>query len=69
MDTTNKEQFKEISVCPHCGEPTEEKFSGDEGWTFCMGECGCIEGDRTETKFECQKCHELCDEEICNCES
>jgi predicted DNA-binding transcriptional regulator AlpA len=33
------------SKCPHCGAPTEEKFSGDEGWTFCTDGCGCIEGD------------------------
>lgn len=60
-------QFEEISVCPHCHAPTEEKFSGDEGWTFCSDGCGCLEGDRTVHKFLCLNCEEICDEEKCNC--
>lgn len=60
-------QFEEISVCPHCGELAEKRFSGDEGWTFCSGECGCIEFEGSETKYWCKKCEEICDEEQCNC--
>lgn len=59
--------FEEISVCPHCGEPSEERFSGDEGWAFCSDGCGCIEGDGTLTKFVCSECEEIVDEEKCNC--
>lgn len=59
--------FEEISVCPHCNEPTEERFSGDEGWTFCSGECGCLEGDHVETKYVCPNCEEIVDEPKCNC--
>jgi hypothetical protein len=64
---TGAEQFEEISVCPHCNEPAEEKFSGDEGWTFCSGECGCIEGEGSVHKFICKKCEQICDEEKCEC--
>lgn len=63
---TTKE-FEEVKVCPHCGALSEEKFSGDEGWSFCSDGCGCIEGERSVYKFECPDCHELCDEEKCNC--
>lgn len=59
--------FEEISVCPYCDAPTEEKFSGDEGWTFCSDGCGCLEGEHKVYKFECPKCHELRDEPKCNC--
>ncbi len=37
----------ELQVCPHCGATTEERSSGDEGWTFCTEECGCLEGSET----------------------
>ena len=43
-----------ITVCADCGEPTEEKWSGDEGWTVCSG-CGNVEGDTIEitlTEYE-----------------
>lgn len=60
-------QFEEISVCPHCGAQTEERFLGDEGWTFCSDECGCLEGDIIEHKFLCNECGEICDEEKCDC--
>lgn len=59
--------FEEISVCPHCNAPTEERHSGDEGWTFCSDGCGCLEGDRTVYKFICSDCEEICDEEKCDC--
>ncbi len=59
--------FKEISVCPHCDMPTEERFSGDEGWTFCSDGCGCLEGDGVVYKFECQECYSICDDEKCIC--
>lgn len=62
-----KHAFEEISVCPHCNAPTEQRFSGDEGFTFCTDECGCIEGERTVYKFECLNCHGICDEEKCTC--
>lgn len=60
-------EFKEVTVCPHCNALTEERFSGDEGWTFCSDECGCLEGDHTLNKFECQKCYSINDDEKCNC--
>lgn len=60
-------RFEEITVCPHCGEPTEERFSGDEGWTFCSDECGCLEGDRLERKFLCTMCNEIKDDDACDC--
>lgn len=63
MDLSN--QFEEVSVCPHCGALTEEKFSGDEGWTFCTDGCGCLEGDRIEHKFICKYCEEIKDTEHC----
>lgn len=59
--------FEEVSVCPHCGSLTEEKFAGDEGWTFCTDGCGCLEGDRPIHKFLCSECEEICDTENCNC--
>lgn len=61
-------QFEEVSVCPHCGALTEERFFGDEGWTFCADGCGCLEGDRVEYKFMCLSCEEICDEEKCECQ-
>jgi len=61
------EQFEEVSVCPHCNALAEERFSGDEGWTFCTDGCGCIEGEGSVSKFMCNKCEEIKDEEICNC--
>lgn len=68
METITKQlEFDEVTVCPHCGVLTEEKFSGDEGWTFCSDLCGCIEGDTLDHKFECPDCHELLDEPKCNC--
>jgi len=62
-----KPKFDEVSLCPHCGAQTEEKFSGDEGWTFCSDGCGCLEGDRLDHKFICLNCESICDEEKCNC--
>lgn len=59
--------FEEISCCPHCGEPSEERFSGDEGWTFCSGECGCIEFEGSETRYCCSECGDIFDEPICAC--
>lgn len=59
--------FEEVKVCPHCGALSEERFSGDEGWSFCTEECGCIEGDPPVHKFQCSECGNLCDEEKCNC--
>ncbi len=59
--------FEEISVCPHCLMPTVEKFSGDEGWTFCSEDCGCLEGEKPLYKFECSRCGDLKDTEECNC--
>jgi len=59
--------FEEVKVCPHCGALSEEKFSGDEGWSFCTDECGCIEGSPTVHKFECSDCKDLLDEPKCNC--
>lgn len=61
-------EFEEVTVCIHCGTQTEEVFSSHEGATCCP-ECGCVEGFDNPTKFECPKCHELCDEEKCDCES
>lgn len=61
------EDFEEVKVCPHCGAPSEEKFSGDEGWSFCSDGCGSIEGEKSVYKFECPSCHELKDEPKCNC--
>ena len=60
-------KFEEVSVCPHCGALTVEKFSGGEGWTFCSDGCGCLEGDRIEHKIECSQCHEIKDDESCDC--
>lgn len=62
---TVSEKFEEISVCPFCDAPTEERFSGDEGFTFCTGDCGCLEGEKTVSKFVCGICGEICDEEKC----
>ena len=59
--------FEEVQVCPHCGALAEEKFSGDEGWTFCTDGCGCIEGDKSVYKFECNKCFSICETEKCDC--
>lgn len=59
--------FNEVQVCPHCNAMAEEKFAGDEGWTFCSDGCGCIEGDVSVFKFECSSCHEICDTENCEC--
>jgi hypothetical protein len=60
-------EFEEISVCPYCNAPTEEKFSGDEGWTFCPEGCGCLEGEKSVYKFICPDCEEVCDEDACTC--
>jgi len=60
--------FEEVSVCPYCLMPSEERsFGGNDGATFCSGDCGCIEGEGSINKFECSECGELCDEEKCNC--
>jgi hypothetical protein len=59
---------EEISVCPHCNAPTEERFIGDEGWTFCTDGCGCLEGDKPMHKFQCSHCMEIQDVEECNCD-
>jgi len=48
------ENFIEIQVCDDCGEITEEKGIGTEGWTICPG-CGNVEGDTT-TMWECKNC-------------
>jgi len=64
----NPLHFEEISLCPYCEAPTEEKFSGDEGWTFCSDGCGCLEGVDLIHKFICLKCQEICDKEECNCQ-
>ena len=40
-------QFKDediFEVCPFCYAEVEEKHMGDEGWTFCSEDCGCLEG-------------------------
>lgn len=60
-------QFEEVTVCPHCGALTEERHSGDEGWTFCSDGCGCLEGDNLERKFECSQCGELKNDDSCDC--
>lgn len=60
-------QFDEVTVCPHCGSLTEEKFIGDEGATFCTDGCGNLEGYGLIHKFQCKKCYEIVDEEKCNC--
>lgn len=59
--------FEEIGVCPHCGSNTVERFSGDEGWTFCSDGCGCLEGAERTSKFECSICREFSDEPKCLC--
>lgn len=69
MKTAIENKFEEISICAHCGEPTNEvTYSCGNGWdgnTICNG-CGMIEPD-TVTKFFCKDCEEICDEETCNC--
>jgi hypothetical protein len=62
-----KQQFEEVSVCPYCDALTEERFSGDEGFTFCSDGCGCLEGEKSVYKFECLICHELRDSPECSC--
>src|SRR6478736_1725153 len=59
-------QFDEVTVCPHCGSLTEEKFIGDEGATFCTDGCGNLEGNGVLHKFQCKKCYEIVDEEKCD---
>lgn len=66
-ETIEKVKFEEVSTCPHCGAMTEERFIGDEGWTFCSEDCGCLEGDRLVTKYLCLTCYELKDSEKCAC--
>ncbi len=46
-----KEYEETITVCKSCGEATEEKSIGDEGWTVCPG-CKTIEGDTEEITLE-----------------
>lgn len=36
-----------VSCCPYCNALTEERGFGDEGWTFCSEDCGCLEGANT----------------------
>ncbi len=63
------EQFEEVQVCPFCGAETEERGLGDEGWTFCSDDCGCLEGEKPVHKFACVKCGNICDEEKCDCQN
>ena len=44
-----QEDYEEMSVCSGCGFPTEERFSGDEGWSVCEN-CGPVEGN-TKYRF------------------
>lgn len=60
-------EFEEVSACPHCGNLAEERFSGDEGWTFCTEECGCIEFEGSVTRYCCPDCKELKNEPKCDC--
>jgi len=54
----------EIRVCNYCGAPTEERFSGDEGWTFCIEGCGCLEGEKPVYRDICD-CSEFVED--CSC--
>ena len=45
------EEEETIEVCIWCGEPTEEKHLGTEGWTVCPG-CGTVEGDTKEISLK-----------------
>jgi hypothetical protein len=55
-----------IRVCNYCDAPTEEVWSGDEGFTFCSDGCGCMEGEKDVYKLWCPNCEEYVDTE-CNC--
>lgn len=68
LNNMDKHEFIEVSVCPHCDAIAEERWIGDEGFTFCSEDCGCLEGQDKVRKFECQECFELYDDEECNCE-
>jgi hypothetical protein len=59
--------MEEITVCPYCENPTEERSIGDEGFTFCSDGCGCLEGEKAVVKYVCEKCGDLIDFEVCNC--
>ena len=59
--------MEEVTVCPYCEMPTVEIWAGDEGATYCPEDCGCLEGAELKIKYECPKCHELKDEDKCDC--
>lgn len=67
IDSLIEQEFEEVSVCPHCDAPTVERSSGDEGFTFCSEDCGCLEGEKSVYKFICPDCEEVKDEAKCDC--
>ena len=50
---------EEITVCAICHADTEERSSGDEGWTFCSDGCGCLEGTDMTTSMARWQQYEL----------
>lgn len=58
-------EYKQIQVCPYCGQPTEERHEQ----TVCL-ECQMsLEGENPQYQYECPVCKQLHDEDvICPCE-
>ena len=54
-----EELEEEITVCAACFADTEERSSGDEGWTFCSNGCGCLEGHDMTSSMERWQQYEL----------
>lgn len=58
-------QFLEVRICKWCNGFVHEHHSGDEGWSICE-DCSAVEAGDT-TKYECQDCLAICEDEKCDC--